>query len=320
MQDNPNNVVSPETEPGDSLEGPSEPELSSSGPTQTASPPPRQPGLFKRLRLSSNIYFVVFILLIGVTVAVIYVTYRNNKSTTKTNNVGSLTDQQLAALNGNTTLVGDSKQTLDIQSNSVFEGQVLVRSDLNVAGAIKVGGGISLNSISVSGNGSFGQLSVGSGLNVGGDTSLQGQLTVQKNLSVAGSASFGSLAVSQLSVTNLLFQGNLTLSKHIIVSGSTPGRSNGSALGSGGTSSVSGTDTAGTVTINTGSGPTPGCFITVNFTQKFNFTPHVIISPSNSASASLQFYTNRSPTSFSVCAVNTPASSTTFLFDYAAFD
>ncbi|MGH7157299.1 MAG: hypothetical protein ACREGG_04285 [Candidatus Saccharimonadales bacterium] len=316
MQDDQNNVVDPRTSSAasESLEGPSEPELSSSNTSPASPTPPSKPGLLKRLHLRNNLYFVIFILLVLTTVAVIFVTYRNNKNSTKTSNVGSLTSQQLAALNGNTTLVGDSKQTLDVQSNSIFEGQVLVRSDLNVAGAIKVGGGLSLNSITVGGSGNFGSL------NVSGDTSLQGQLTVQKNLNVGGSANFGSLAVSQLSVTNLLFQGNLTLSKHIIVSGSTPGRTNGTALGAGGTSSVSGTDTAGTVTINTGSSPPAGCFITVNFTQKFNFTPHVIISPSNSPAAGLQYYTNRSTTSFSVCTANPPTAALTYLFDYAVFD
>src|SRR6266404_3001439 len=148
MQDDQNNVVKPEptgnsetAQPSQSLEGPSEPDLSNT-PSPAATPPtstpPDKPNLLKRLRSSTNIYFVVFVLLIAATGAAIYVTYRNNKNTTKTSTAGSLTDSQLAALKGNTTLVGDSKQTLDVQSNSIFEGQVLVRSDLNVAGAIKV--------------------------------------------------------------------------------------------------------------------------------------------------------------------------------------
>lgn len=326
MPNDENNLVAPQkpTAPVSELSGDTldSPELSST-PARSGDPPPPSPlknrNPFKRLPHTNNIYLVVFVLLIIAAAAIILVAYKTNNKANTPGSVGSLTDQQLAQLKGNTTLVGDSKQTLDVQSNSIFEGQVLVRSDLNVAGAIKVGGGLSLNSITVGGAGNFGQLGINGGLNVGGDTTLQGQLTVQKNLTVGGSASFGSLSVSTLSVTSLNFSGNVTLTKHIVVNGSVPGRTNGTALGSGGTSSVNGTDAAGTVTINTGGGPPAGCFITVNFTQKYTNTPHVVISPSNSAAATIQYYTNRSTISFSICSANPPAASTTYLYDYVVY-
>lgn len=281
---------------------------------------PKKPGLVQRLRSSTNIYLVVFVLLILTAGGVIYVTVRSARPSTKTTSAGSLTDQQLAALKGNTTLVGDAKQTLDVQSNTIFEGQVLLRSDLNVAGTIKVGGGLSLSSITVGGAANFGQLGVNGGLNVGGDTTLQGQLTVQKNLSVGGSASFGNLSVSQLTVTSLSLKNDLVLSKHITTAGGNPGRNNGTALGGGGTASVSGSDTAGSVTINTGSSPPAGCFITVNFSQRFNSTPHVVITPVNSATAQLKYYVNRSTTDFSVCSAGTPSAATNYQFDYVVID
>src|SRR5579862_8172566 len=138
MQDNPKKTLDLDSKPGasdESLDGSSESELSSSNDPGASAPAPQTKlGFLKRLRTMSNIYFVGFILLLILVLAVIYVTYRSNKSSNKTNNVSSLTDQQLSALKGNTTLVGDAKQTLDVQSNSIFEGQVLVRSDLNVAG------------------------------------------------------------------------------------------------------------------------------------------------------------------------------------------
>jgi hypothetical protein len=328
MPNEPENIVTPgKPEPSgpepdqDSLE--SSDVSASAGKAASNAPVPGEPkklGLIARLRSSTNIYLVVFILLILVSAAGIYVTVRSSHNTPKTTGTGSLTDQQLAALKGNTTLVGDAKQTLDVQSNAIFEGQVLLRSDLNVAGAIKVGGGLSLSSITVGGAASFGQLAVNGGLNVGGDTTLQGQLTVQKNLSVGGAASFGSLSVSQLAVTSLQLKGDLTLSKHITTSGGNPGRNNGTALGSGGTASVSGSDTAGTVTINTGGGPPAGCFITVNFSQKYSSTPHVVISPSNSSAATIQYYVNRSTTGFSVCSANAPAAASNYTYDYVVVD
>lgn len=276
---------------------------------------------FKRLAHSRNLYFVIFIILFTIACAVVFaaIKWGNNSSKTATKTTGSLTSAELAQLSGSTTVVGDSKQTLDVQSAAIFEGQVLMRSDLNVAGSLKVGNSLSLPNITV-GNGSFSQLQVNDTLSVSGNGTIQGQLSVQKNLSVAGSGSFGSLSASQLSVGTLQFSGDLAISKHIIPTGGVPGKTNGSALGSGGTVNVGGSDTAGTVTINTGGSPPAGCFATINFAQKFNTTPHLVISPSNSGAAGLNYYTNRSSTSFSLCSLSAPASSTTYIFDYIAFD
>lgn len=266
--------------------------------------------------IKNNLWLVVFIIIIGVGGVIVLVTLKSSKPSTTVTKAGSLTDQQLAALKGNTTLVGDAKQTLDVQSNAIFQGSVLLRSDLGVAGSLKVGGPLSLPSITVGGGGTFGQLGISGGLNVGGDTNIQGQLSVQRNLTVGGSASFGSLSVSSLSVTTLALRGDINLNQHINTSGGVPGRTLGTAVGGGGTASVSGTDTAGTVNINTGSGPPAGCFITINFTRSFSRTPHVVISPSSSSAAGLQYYTNRSSGNFSVCTAGPPAASTNYIFDY----
>ncbi|HET7827664.1 MAG TPA: hypothetical protein VFK97_02245 [Candidatus Saccharimonadales bacterium] len=287
----------------------------------SAPPPltPKKDSLINRLRRRTNIYLLVFVLLVLIVGTIVYITARST-GPSSISNVGSLTDQQLSALKGNTTLVGDAKQTLDVQSNSIFEGQILVRGDLNVAGGIKVGGSFSLASITISGAGNFGQLSISNGLNVGGDTVLQNSLTVQKNLSVGGSASFGNLSVSSLSVSSLQLQSDLALSRHIVTSGGSPSLTDGSALGSGGTASVSGSDTAGTVNINTGGSPPAGCFATLNFTHHFGATPHVIISPSNSSAASLEYYVNRTSSNFSVCTAGAPSGTTNYIFDYVIID
>lgn len=311
------NLVEPSA---DSLESPENGAPASPAPSALPPNQPKKSSWLERIKANTNIYLVIFVVLILAAGAVVYITVKASRPSTKTTNAGSLTDQQLAALKGNTTLVGDAKQTLDVQSNAIFEGQVLLRSDLNVAGTIKVGGGLSLSSITIGGAGNFGQLGVNGGLNVGGDTILQGQLTIQKNLSVSGTASFGSLSVSQLTVSTLQLKSDLSLSRHVVTSGGTPTRSNGSALGSGGTASVSGSDTAGTVNINTGGGPPAGCFVTINFAQRFANTPHVVISPSNSPAASLNYYANRSSTNFSICSANAPAGGTNYVFDYAVLD
>lgn len=285
---------------------------------------PRKPSRgLKRLTSSANLYFLIFILLFvlvggGIFAAVKLNNKNNGKTTTKTQ---SLTDEQIAALKGNTTLVGDSSQVLDIQGNAVFENQVLMRKNLDVAGSIKVGGSLSLPAITVGGSSSFGQIQVNDTLSVSGNTTLQGQLNIQKNLAVAGTASFnGTVSAGQLNVGKLQLTGDLTIARHIATGGGTPSKVNGSAIGGGGTTSLSGNDTAGTITVNTGGGPSAGCFVTINFVNKFNSTPHVIISPSNSSSASLNYYTNRTTSNMSVCTASAPAGSTTYLFDYAIFD
>jgi cytoskeletal protein CcmA (bactofilin family) len=277
---------------------------------------------FPQLPSFVNIYFVIFLILLAGAGVIIFIAFRSSESNTpKTSSVESLNDKQLAALNGNTTLVGDSKHTLDIQSNSVFEGQVLMRSDLNIAGSIKVGGTLSLSSVTVGGTSNLGQLQVGGTLSVAGNTTIQGQVSIQKNLNVAGSGSFGgSLSASQLTVGSLQISGDFSPARHIAPSGRTPGKTDGGALGGGGTASVSGSDTSGTVTINTGSGPAAGCFISVNFVNGFNTTPHVVISPSNSNAGNISYYVNRSAASFSVCTATVPAGATTYLFDYIVFD
>src|SRR5206468_4683422 len=107
---------------------------------------------------------------------------------------------------------------------------------------------------------------------------------------------------------------DLTLTHHIIAGGATPGRNNGSALGGGGSASVSGSDTAGTVSINVGSSPPSGCFVTVNFTQKYSNTPHILLTPVGSGAGGLAYYVNRTSTNFSICDSATPPAGTSFAF------
>lgn len=283
---------------------------------------PAKKGGFKgRLKELTNLYFLIFLLVLSLAIAATILELNWNKNPKSPKKTSSLTSQQLAQISGNTTIVGDSKQTLDIQGNTVMEGQLLVRKDVDVAGSIRVGGGLALSSVTVGGQGNFGQLQINGVLSVTGNTTFSGGVNVQKNLSVTGSGSFGgSLSAASLTVSSLQLTGDLKVDRHITLGGSLPGKSNGSALGGGGTSSVNGTDTAGTVTINTGSSPPAGCFVTINFSHKFNSTPHAVISPSNSNSAGLNYYTNRSTSGFSICTTNAPSGSRTYLFDYVVID
>lgn len=271
-----------------------------------------------------NIYLLLFVFVIVIAIIITVVAIQKNQQANNPKPIASQTLSQdaLKQLNGSDTTVGDPKQILSIESNTEFAGTVLVRGGLDVAGTIKVGGALSLPGITVSGTSSFDQVQLNS-LNVSGNAAIQGQLTVQKTLTVTGGATFGGIiSAPQLNVQTLQLSNDLQLNRHIDAGGATPGKTDGPALGSGGTSSVSGTDTAGTVTINTGGGPADGCFITVNFTQKFNAIPHVVISPTSRDDATapaLAYYVTKTTSSFSICATN-PQAAKTYIFDFVAID
>lgn len=307
---------------GESLEGPNVAETPVSTPQHSGGDAPkpkkRGGGLFGRF----SVYLLMFVLVILLAFMVIVGTYLHSKSKNNTKiNTQNLTQSDLSQLAQSDVTVGDAKQVLNVQSNAVFAGQVLVRSDLQVAGKLQVGGSLSLAGITVSGDSIVDQLQVNKNLQVAGDTAVQGQLTIQKNISVNGTGTFnGALSAPSIIVNQLQMSGDLSLTHHIIAGGASPGRSSGNALGGGGTASVGGSDTAGSITINTGSNPSAGCFITVNFSNKFASTPHVVVSPIGAAAGGLGYYVTKNTTSFTVCSTNAPAAGQSFGFDYIVFD
>ncbi len=308
------------SEQGASLEG-----SSADDPKDAIAKAPPKQGLGKKVQgliTHLNIYLVLFIFIVVLAVGIVLIGIQRNKKAAAptTINTQTLTADELKKLTESEQKVGDPKSTLTIESNAIFSGKVLVRDSLDVAGTIKVGGSLSLPGISVSGESSFDQIKANN-LNITGNVAIQGNLTVQKGITSSAGATFGGpISAPQLTVQSLQLSGDLTITRHIDAGGGTPGKVDGSSLGSGGTASISGSDTAGTVTINTGGGPGAGCFVTVNFSQKFSGNPHVVITPVGSAAASLQYYINRSNTNFSICTANAPAGGSSFSFDYIAID
>jgi len=285
-------------------------------------PPPKKPGGIKGFLSRFSMYLLLFVLVLVIAIIVVVVAAVKSNSKPE-NKIGdqTLTQSDLGQLAQSDVTVGDVKQTLSVQSNAVFAGQVLVRKDLQVAGKLEVGGSLSLTGITVSGDSVFDQIQVNKNISVGGDAAIQGQLTIQKSLAVNGGGTFnGPISAPQLTVGSLQMSGDLALTHHIAAGGVNPGRSNGNALGGGGTASVSGSDTAGSITINTGGSPASGCMVTVNFATKFNATPHVVVTPVEAAAAGLQYYVTRNTSGFSVCTANAPPAGATFGFDYIVFD
>lgn len=286
--------------------------------------PRKKPGgtLLERLVSHINIYLLIFIFIMVLAGIGVFVSLQNAKKQTEepTLTTQDLTQEALEQINESEVKVGDPKQTLAIESNAVFSGKVLVRDSLDIAGDIRVGGTVNLPGITVSGSSSFDQLQANNA-SVSGDVSAEGNLSSQGNLNVAGNATFGgAVSVPTLVVTTLQINGDITFTRHIDAGGPTPGVTKGTALGGGGTASVSGTDTAGTITISTGGGPGAGCFATVSFAQSFGGTPHVVATPVGSAAGGLDWYINRTSTNFSVCTANTPPAGANFAFDYIVID
>ncbi len=267
-----------------------------------------------------NVYLLLFILVCVIAGVVTWVSYLNATKAPETPDVDnqSLSQEALKQLANTDATVGNTAQTLTIKGNAVIEGQTLMRGNLNVAGNFQTGGTIQGPSLTISGQSNLGATQINS-LQVATNTAVQGSTTL-RDLSVSGTSTFsGALTASQITVTNLILSGNATLQvpNHIAFTGPTPGRTmNSGVVGAGGTVSISGSDTSGTISINTGAGPTAGCFARINFSQSFTRPPHVIVSPVGAAAGQTQYYVNRNATGFDLCTNNAAPANQVFAFDY----
>ena len=274
----------------------------------------------KRFFRKINVYFLIFILIVAVVGAIAVVNYLNSTKAPVEPDVASqqLTQEALQQLANTDATVGDASQTLNIQGNAVIAGQTLARGDLNVAGNLQTGGSITAPSITISGNSNLGETQINS-LQVATNAAIQGTTTL-RDLTVSGAASFsGNVTASQVTVSRLIMSGNaiLEVPNHISFTGSSPAlATNGGVLGNGGTASINGSDTAGTVLINSGNNPASGCFGRVTFQQAYTNPPHVIVGPVDAGAGLTQYYVTRDRQGFSICTNNAAPSNQTFSFDY----
>jgi cytoskeletal protein CcmA (bactofilin family) len=270
-----------------------------------------------------NLYVLLFALILLIGGIATYASFKSNKSTTSNSNISgqNLSTQDLQNLKNSSSSVGDATQTLTIASNSIFNGQVLMKSGLDVAGTIHVGGALSLPGITVSGTSAFNNIQVGNNLSIAGNAAVQGMLTVQKSISVNGGATFGgTISAPTIDIDQLILNKDLQLNRHIEPGGPTPHVSSGTAVGGGGTVSMNGSDTSGTVNINFGAGPIAGILANITFAAAFNQTPHVVISPVGSNCSALNYYVNRSTGGFSIGTSNGGPAGSSCSFDYIVMD
>lgn len=289
-----------------------------SAPTATTPAVPPKKGGLKQLFKRFNIYFLLFLFILVMAGVILTIAYFQSKKASTSNIVKTqeLTENALKQLANSDASIGSTEQVLTIQSSAIFSGKVLVREGLEAAGTLKVSGTTALNDLVASGSSQFGDAQINKKLSVAGDTALQGSASIAKGLQVKGDATFGGpISAPQVTTTNLQLNGDLILTHHFVAGGPTPVLARGSALGGGGTASVDGSDTSGTVTVNVGAGAPAGCFATVTFARKYSSTPRVLLTPVGSDGGTINYYVNRSATNFSIC-TSTPPPTGSFGFDY----
>lgn len=297
-----------------------EEEEKQSGDSEPEEEPEKKVSPIKKFFRKVNVYFLIFILVVVVAGAITVVNYLNSQKDPVLPTVGSqeLSEETLQQLSNTDASVGNTSQTLTIQGNAVIAGQTLMRGNLNVAGNIQAGGSLRAPTVTISGQSNLGATQINS-LQVAQNTALQGSTTL-RDLSVSGASTFsGGMTASQITVTRLIMSGNAVLQvpNHVSFTGPTPGiASNSTGLGNGGSASLSGSDTAGVININTGNNTAPGCFARVTFQQAFPSQPRVIVGPVGAAAGQTQYYVDRNTSGFSICTAIAAPANQSFAFDY----
>lgn len=291
---------------------------------------------FKAILGKVNIYLLLFILVVVIAVAAYIVLYFMNKRETEIRlETTRITEETLEQLKTSDAIVGDPQQILTIESNAVITGKVVMRDTLDIAGALRIGGALSIPSIQAAGSGSFGSLSTndlqaGGNAAIGGILDVVGTVTMGENLTVAGSINAGgrldvggpATIGGNLNVDGTISARGINFDQisitRINITGANPGVSVGGAAGSGATASVNGTDTAATVTINTGGSTGTGILATINFTGAFNSNnPHPVITPNGPGCSGINYYiTNVTANQFSIATSSAAPAGATCRFNY----
>ncbi|HUC95575.1 MAG TPA: hypothetical protein VMR76_01280 [Candidatus Saccharimonadia bacterium] len=269
--------------------------------------------LFKRF----DRYLIIFVFVIIIVVVFgFYIVDKNKSPSTPAIKSQTLTQSVLNQLNNTNVQVGSNQQILSVESNTIFSGSVLIKGGLQVAGATNLVGGLNISNINISGNSQLNQIS-GNEINISGISTLKGQVIIGGGLNVSGTSTLsGAVNAGSLTVSSLQVNGDIQIAHHLDTSGLSPKIASQGSIGSGGTVSINGTDTAGAIALNFGNSPTSGCIAIVTFNQSFNTTPEVIISPENAAASSLDYYVNNKTTSsFDICISSNPNTETA-IFDY----
>lgn len=234
-------------------------------------------------------------------------------------------DKLKAFFEGNS--AGTPAEVLNITSPSFFKNRAAFASDIRVVGATQVTGPTALADLTVDKTSTLSVTNIRGQLSVSGPTTLQGQttiansLTVNGNVTSSGNGSFsGSLSAGVLNVRDISVAGALNINGHLNIGGQTPSVSPAAAAGAGASASIEGNDTAGTVTIQTGSvspnADLGGSLVTITFRAPYARVPTVVITPNSRSGARLQPYIIKTATNFTISGSFDAKSNTSYSFDY----
>lgn len=200
--------------------------------------------------------------------------------------------------NGRVTVGGDVNIAGQLKLNSKFSATDASLAKLEA-------GETSLGQLSVNGDGTVTTLNARRDLNVAGATRLQGPVTLSQLLTVNNSVNVlgnlaigGTLTARTFQASSLVSDTTLMIGGHIITRGTVPGIGRGSALVSTDTVSVSGNDASGTVAVNLGTGTRSGILAHVSFKSNYSNTPHVVVTAVGPGAENV--YVNRSAGGFSI--------------------
>ena len=155
------------------------------------------------------------------------------------------------------------------------------------------------------------------------DLNVLGTATIQ-NLNVSGGATVGSLTVTgdatvegTLTVETIKV-GNIEIDGRIITKGAVPASEVLASAGTAATVGVDGNDTAGTITINTGTGGVAAGDLTkLTFSKDYGKTPKILITGQDGVSVDAKVYPKgKSINDFMMSTSQALAPNTTYTFDY----
>jgi hypothetical protein len=145
------------------------------------------------------------------------------------------------------------------------------------------------------------------------------------NLNVSGHATLATLTVTgdatiqgELTVSTLHVTDQILVDGHIVTGGDTPAIA--AADGQPVTTTVDGTDTAGTITLTSNPGSHAGALAQITFTHAFGKTPRVVLSPTTSAAAGIKVYVEKTAAGFTLHTDDTPAAGQSYNFDYIVIE
>jgi hypothetical protein len=242
---------------------------------------------------------------IGSVVGYYYAQSKKTPAKPNSPTVANLTPEEINKLSEIGSSLGNNGQVLNIGADTIFRNKIDVSGDLSVGGHFNANGPVTLSELNISGTTALSGLNVGSNMTVSGIASFQkginvtGLAAVNGNLSVSGATSVNALNATTISVQTIAITGPLTIS-HLRTQGPAPAAAAGTAVGGGGTVSISGNDTAGTVNINTGNTPPAGILATITFRAAYSTTVHVLLTPLSGAAASTPAYVTRSGGAFQI--------------------